>query len=90
MIVEVPASARPVAPEIAYVIPTFGWQRQTQTNLKRSVRFGGGLRVYLERPWCSSGEGELLGVTLYEGLSSDMEKSGRARSLEILHHPVGQ
>ena len=73
MIVEVPASARPVAPEIAYVIPTFGWQRQTQTNLKRSVRFGGGLRVYLERPWFSSGEGELLGVTLYEGLSSDIE-----------------
>jgi len=72
--VEVPASARPVAPEIAYVIPTFGWQRQSQTNLKRSVRFGGGLRVYLERPWFSSGEGELLGVTLYEGLSSEIEK----------------
>ncbi|MBD2731845.1 hypothetical protein H6G96_37630 [Nostoc sp. FACHB-892] len=63
--VDVPASSRPVAPQIAYVIPTFGWQRQTQTNLKRSVRFGGGLRVYLERPWFSSGEGELLGVVLY-------------------------
>lgn len=63
--VDVPASTRPVAPQIAYVIPTFGWQRQTQTNLKRSVRFGGGLRVYLERPWFSSGEGELLGVALY-------------------------
>lgn len=63
--VDVPASARPVAPQIAYVIPTFGWQRQTQTNLKRSVRFGGGLRIYLQRPWFSSGAGELLGVTLY-------------------------
>ena len=29
----------------AISLPTFGWQRQTQTNLKRSVRFGGGLRV---------------------------------------------
>jgi hypothetical protein len=65
VVVDVPASSRPIAPQIAYVIPTFGWQRQTQTNLKRSVRFGGGLRVYLERPWFSSGEGELLGVTLY-------------------------
>lgn len=65
--VDVPASARPVAPQIAYVVPTFGWQRQTETNLKRSIRFGGGLRVYLERPWYSSGAGELLGVTLYNG-----------------------
>jgi hypothetical protein len=47
------------------VVPTFGWQRQADTNVKRSVRFGGGLRVYLERPWYSSGEGELLGVSLY-------------------------
>lgn len=57
VVVDVPASTRPVAPTIAYVIPTFGWQRQTQTNLKRSIRFGGGLRVYLERPWFSSGKG---------------------------------
>ncbi len=66
VIVEVPASARPAAPLVSYVVPTFGWQRQTQTNLKRSVRFGGGLRVVLERPWFSSGDGELLGVALYD------------------------
>lgn len=65
-LVDVPASARPAAPLIDYVIPTFGWQRQSETNLKRSVRFGGGLRVYMERPWFSSGEGELLGVLLYD------------------------
>jgi hypothetical protein len=64
--VEVPASARPATPQVSYVVPTFGWQRQSETNLKRSVRFGGGLRVYLERPWFSSGAGELLGVTLYD------------------------
>ena len=65
LVVSVPASGRPLAPEVVYVIPTFGWQRQTDTNLKRSVRFGGGLRVYLRRPWFSSGAGELLGVTLW-------------------------
>lgn len=70
-IVEVPASARPIAPQIAYVIPTFGWQRQTQSNLKRSVRFGGGLRVYLERPWFSSGDGELLGITFHHKIDQD-------------------
>jgi hypothetical protein len=62
--VQVPASARPVAPSIRYVLPTFGWERVTSGNQVRSVRTGGGLRVYLDRPWWSSGVGELLGVTL--------------------------
>ena len=62
--VHVPASARPVAPSIRYVLPTFGWERVTSGNQVRSVRTGGGLRVYLDRPWWSSGAGELLGVTL--------------------------
>jgi hypothetical protein len=77
VVVDVPASTRPLAPSIVYAIPTFGWQRQTETNLKRSVRFGGGLRVYMERPWFSSGEGELLGVTLYSydnGSSFDLDR----------------
>ncbi|HEY5182261.1 MAG TPA: hypothetical protein VIJ07_21230, partial [Dermatophilaceae bacterium] len=66
--VHVPASARPVAPSIRYVLPTFGWERVTSGNQVRSVRTGGGLRVYLDRPWWSSGVGELLGVTLsYSG-----------------------
>jgi hypothetical protein len=74
--VDVPASARPLAPRLDYIVPTFGWQRQTQTNMKRSVRFSGGLRVYLERPWFSSGAGELLGAVLYDyrnGTLSDRE-----------------
>ena len=49
--VHVPASARPVAPQILYVVPTFGWERETETNQKRSLRMGGGLRIYLDRPW---------------------------------------
>lgn len=72
VIVDVPASARPAAAQIDYVIPTFGWQRQVQTNLKRSIRFGGGLRIYIERPWFSSGEGELLGVLLYDYRSGSL------------------
>jgi hypothetical protein len=65
LIVDVPSSARPAAPDIAYVVPTFGWERQESTNLKSSVRFGNGLRVYLNRPWWSSGADELLGVVLW-------------------------
>jgi hypothetical protein len=77
VIVDVPASARPAAPGVAYVVPTFGWQRQSETNLKRSVRFGGGLRVYVDRPWFSSGEGELLGVALWNYQNGSLDESNR-------------
>jgi hypothetical protein len=63
--VDVPASARPAAPKVLYVIPTFGWEQTgsgTEEPLSRKRRVG--LRVYLDRPWYSSGDGELLGVLL--------------------------
>lgn len=63
--VDVPSSARPAAPDILYVVPTFGWERQESSNVKVEVRLGNGLRVYLNRPWYSSGEGEQLGVVLW-------------------------
>lgn len=56
----------PEVPRVVYVVPTFRWQRNLGTTLatQTSTRFGNGLRVYLERPWYSSGDGELLGVVL--------------------------
>jgi hypothetical protein len=77
VVVDVPASERPLAPSVVYVVPTFGWQRQTETNLMRSVRFGGGLRVYLERPWFSSGAGELLGVALWNYAYGTLDAESR-------------
>jgi hypothetical protein len=71
LLVDVPSSARPLAPDIAYVVPTFGWEQQETTNVKSSVRFGNGLRVYLNRPWYSSGDSELLGVVLWNGPAPD-------------------
>jgi hypothetical protein len=47
-----------------YVLPTFSWERKEDEATVISRRCCGGLRVYLERPWYSSGDGELLGVTL--------------------------
>jgi hypothetical protein len=58
--VRVPSSARPEAPKVLYVIPAFRWTKGAGT----SERHGGGLRVYMERGWYSSGDGELLGVVL--------------------------
>ena len=61
-VVEVPSTARPDIPKVLYVVPTFGWDASTGAGSVQSVRHGGSLRVYLERPWFSSGEDELLGV----------------------------
>ncbi len=77
ILVDVPASERPLAPDVVYVVPTFGWQRQTDTNMKRSIRYGGGLRVYLERGWYSSGVGELLGVALWNYANGVLDDAKR-------------
>jgi hypothetical protein len=73
------SSARPAAPQIEYIVPTFGWERSGPSgdvpvpagdashSTLHFARKGGGLRVYLQRPWFSSGDGELLGVVIYAG-----------------------
>lgn len=59
------SSAPPPAPEVLYVVPTFGWTRETDANGKQtSKRSGNGLRVWLDRPWNTSGYGEMLAVIL--------------------------
>ena len=59
------SSARPAAPRVLYVLPTFAWEDTVEDAWNFSRRRGGGLRVYLDRPWFSSGEGELLGAVLW-------------------------
>jgi hypothetical protein len=59
------SSARPPAPQVSSVVPTFAWTRTLSADgTARSWRRGGGLRVYLERPWNVSGYGEMLAVVL--------------------------
>ena len=60
----VPNSAAPPPPQVVYVVPTFGWSQSASGGETRSWRAGGGLRVYLDRPWFASGFGEMLGVVL--------------------------
>jgi hypothetical protein len=67
---DVKSSARPAAPSVRYIVPTFGWTRSTAPEgdlVFESIREGRGVRVFLERPWLSSGEGELLGVVFVNG-----------------------
>ncbi|MFC9392623.1 hypothetical protein ACFTWS_05580 [Streptomyces sp. NPDC057027] len=58
----VPASVRPPAPAVHSVVPAFQWKDESTGGMRVSVRQGGVVRVYLQRPWYVSGEGELLAV----------------------------
>jgi hypothetical protein len=67
---KVPNRARPAAPKVLYALPSFRWdpvrpRRPIAPGARLSSRrLGGGLRVYLDRPWFSTGDGELLAVVL--------------------------
>ena len=58
--VDILSSAPPAAPNPLYIIPTFRWEETAQG--RRRI---GGIRIYLDRPWFSSGMGEQLAVVLY-------------------------
>jgi hypothetical protein len=77
LLLDIPSSARPLAPDIAYVVPVFGWETSETTNVKTQVRVGNALRVYLHRPWFSSGADELLGVVLWSYASPAPDKLTR-------------
>ncbi len=61
-------SARPTAPDVRYVVPIY----QTVNSGATLTRTGGALRVYLERPWWSSGDQERLGVVCWHRTNSDL------------------
>ncbi|MEV6803418.1 peptidoglycan-binding domain-containing protein [Streptomyces sp. NPDC051132] len=68
----VPSSAAPTAPQVLYCVPTLSLEQTAGPSgavVRR--RRGGGIRVYLARPWLSSGHGELLGVVLGEPPGGD-------------------
>ncbi|WHT18829.1 hypothetical protein N8J89_37960 [Crossiella sp. CA-258035] len=62
----VPSSRRPLPPRPAYLVPTFRWETVADEENRRrtSLRRCAGVRIYLERPWFSSGDDELLAVVL--------------------------
>ena len=63
----VPSSARPLAVQAEWILPAFAWSdsvRNTVRSERISTREGGWLRLYLARPWFSSGVGEELAIVL--------------------------
>ena len=80
--VNVLSSARPQSPRVLYAVPAFGWKSAVSGNKKitLSERKGGWLRVYLDRPFYSSGVGELLGVVcIHDKAQIDVERESRIK-----------
>ncbi|WP_202841200.1 hypothetical protein [Luteimonas saliphila] len=77
--VDVPNTARPAPPKFLYALPLFHWDTPPGTPgvLERTREVG--LRVYLDRPWYSSGDGELLGVVFLDGEPFPDPEDPRAR-----------
>ena len=62
----IPSSAPPAPPMVHSVLPMFRWSDETepeQPMARRRTRRAG-VRIYLERPWFTSGDGELFGVLI--------------------------
>jgi hypothetical protein len=58
------SSARPAAPKVKWALPTFTWSG-TGSSGDPHTKQGGSVRVYLERPWWSSGDDEQLAVVCW-------------------------
>jgi hypothetical protein len=56
----------PDAPELAFMVPTFGWETAPQNEKAGfwSRRKGAGVRLYFTGSWPSSGTDELVGIVL--------------------------
>ena len=76
--IDIPNSSRPAAPKPQYVLPTFRWEEQEAGGILTKERRGNGLRIYLDRPWFSSGAGERLGVVLRPGKVQFDSEQGEA------------
>ncbi len=67
--INVPSSARPEKVLVRDVLPLFRWDSKTEPahpfGLRRTRRAGA--RIYLERPWYTTGDDELLGVLIAAG-----------------------
>ena len=61
---KIPSSARPATPDVVQTLPSFRWERLDKGPKKTHIRHGKAIRVWLRRPWFSSGDGEQLGVVL--------------------------
>ncbi|GET26293.1 hypothetical protein [Prolixibacter sp. NT017] len=76
--VNILSTARPAIPKVEYVLPLMHWEKSDGNKVMIHKRNGGGLRVYMDRPWFSSGEGEKLAILLMPQGNKDKTAMMRA------------
>jgi hypothetical protein len=62
---KVVATAAPLVPDVSHFVPLYGWHTEDSLNSDGkyvSHRKGFALRIFLRRPWYSSGQGEQLAL----------------------------
>lgn len=64
VVMDIPAARRPDPPQIHSVIPLLRHSRTVSNGQLTSTRSCIGVRIYLKRPWFTTGEGERLGVSV--------------------------
>jgi len=72
--VMIPSSARPTAPAIRSLVPSFSWAQEKESfPLEPWRRFHSkrtsALRIWLDGGWFASGEGEMLGIVLWPAMN---------------------
>lgn len=86
--------SRPIPPVVDSVLPLFSWSRKVLTTgpfagLRSHERETVGLRVWLRRPWLTSGEGELLGVLTPSGWTRPVGPRSRSSASRCSSTPGG-
>jgi hypothetical protein len=73
--VVVKSTKKPDKPQVEYILPTVLLASESSPTRKVSRKRGNTVRIYLRRPWFSSGIGEQLAVIINDGSSSHMSDS---------------
>ena len=79
----IPSGSRPAGVKVLDTVPLLRWERFVEPAdafALRSVRRSG-VRVWLARPWYSSGDGELLGVLTFNPSSGTVQVRDTSTSL---------
>lgn len=75
---DIASSARPAAPIVLDTVPLLRWSGEPEPGSPFAWRRtrSPGIRIWLARPWFSSGEGELLGVLVFDRYQQVLQSDG--------------
>ncbi|MCX6366225.1 MAG: hypothetical protein NTX57_05890 [Armatimonadetes bacterium] len=82
-VIDVLSSARPDTPGVLSVVPVFKWERGKDKSVRQA-----GLRVYLQRGWFSSGDGEQLALVLASESSFTLSEDYTAYTTQWGSDPI--